>query len=149
MPVMAIPRFERFFRLAAELDIDKNDLKRYNDFVTEKLTDLLIIGQVAAKANLRDIIEFWDLPVTKGLQERVHEFEKLDAEIELEPILARLVASPQLDLTLSEETEARLPALVGGMSVALARAFRIIDPKVRNPQTEQWERAVRLFDLLL
>jgi hypothetical protein len=149
MPVMAIPRFERFFRLAAELDIDKNDLKRYNDFVTEKLTDLLIIGQVAAKANLRDIIEFWDLPVTTGLQERVHEFEKLDAEIELEPILERLVASPQLDLALSEETEARLPALVGGMSVALARAFRIIDPKVRNPQTEQWERAVRLFDLLL
>ncbi|MCU1448053.1 MAG: hypothetical protein JWP02_223 [Acidimicrobiales bacterium] len=149
MPVMAIPRFERFFRLAADLDIDKNDLKRYNDFVTAKLTDLLIIGQVAAKANLRDIIEFWDLPVTKGLQERVHEFEKLDAEIELEPILERLAASPQLDLTLSEETEARLPALVGGMSVALARAFRIIDPNVRNPQTEQWERAVRLFDLLL
>jgi hypothetical protein len=146
---MGIPTFERFFRVAAALDVDKNDLKRYNDFVTEKLSDLLIIGQVAARANLRDVIEFWDLPVTKGLQECIHAFERLDAEVELSPILERVATWPQLDLTLSEETQDRLPALVGGLSVALARSFRILDPKVKNPQTAQWERAFELFDLLL
>jgi hypothetical protein len=149
MVVEAVPKFERFFRVAAEVDVDKDDLRRHRDFVAHKLADLLVIGQVAAKANTRDVIEFWDLPVTKGLQERMHEFEKLDSEIELEPILQRLATWPQLDLTLSDETLDRLPTLVGGISLALARCFRIVDPNVRNPQTAQWERAFRLFDLLL
>jgi hypothetical protein len=149
MAVEAVPKFERFFRAAAELDVDKDDLRRHRDFVAHKLADLLVIGQVGAKANDRDVIEFWDLPITKGLQERMHEFEKLDGEIELEPILERMATWPQLDLTLSEETLDRLPTLVGGISVALARSFRIVDPNVRNPQTAQWERAFRLFDLLL
>jgi hypothetical protein len=38
---------------------------------------------------------------------------------------------------------------VGGLSVALAQTFRIIDPGLKNPQTEQWERAFRVFNLLL
>lgn len=54
-----------------------------------------------------------------------------------------------LDLAYSEETEARLPTIVGGMSVALARTFKIVDPKIRNPRTEQWERAFQIFTLLL
>jgi len=33
MPVFGVVRFERFFRLAAELDVDKDDLKRFSDFV--------------------------------------------------------------------------------------------------------------------
>ena len=39
--------------------------------------------------------------------------------------------------------------VAGGLSVALARSFPLIDPNVRNPQTWQWERAFQLFDLLL
>jgi len=39
--------------------------------------------------------------------------------------------------------------VAGGLSAALAHAFRIIDHKLENPHTEQWERAVRLFDLLV
>jgi hypothetical protein len=54
-----------------------------------------------------------------------------------------------LDLSLGEEVEARLPAIVGGLSVALAQTFRIIDPGLKNPQTEQWEGAFRVFNLLL
>jgi hypothetical protein len=33
--------------------------------------------------------------------------------------------------------------------VALARSFKIIDTKLVNPQSVHWERAYRLFDLLL
>jgi hypothetical protein len=33
-----------------------------------------------------------------------------------------------LDLSLGEEVEARLPAIVGGLSVALAQTFRIMTP---------------------
>lgn len=149
MDVMAVARFERFFRTVSGLDVDKSDIKRYNDFVHEKVYDLLLVGQARAKARGSDVIEPCDLPVTKGLQECVHEFREVDEEIELKPILAQLATRPLLDTVLSEETEARLPSIAGGLSVALARTFRIIDPERPNPQTEQWERAQRIFDLLL
>jgi hypothetical protein len=57
--------------------------------------------------------------------------------------------SVPLDLVPSEETQGRLPGIAGGLSVALARAFRVVDPKLPNPHTNDWERAFRLFDLLL
>ncbi|MEU8206650.1 DUF1931 family protein [Streptosporangium sp. NPDC049046] len=149
MAVMAVPRFERFFRSAAGVDVDKDDLRRYGDFVNDKLYDLLVIGQAHAKANRRDIVEPWDLPVTKGLQESIHRFRLLDEDIELKPILEQLAALPPLDLSIGEETVGRLPEIVGGLSVALAQAFKIVDPDVKNPATEQWERTTRVFDLLL
>ncbi len=149
MPVVAIDRFERFFRAAASLDVDKSDLKRYGDFVDEKVYDLLLIAQAKAKANGRDVIAAYDVPVTKGLQECVHEFRKLDVEIELRPILDALTARPPLDLALGEDAERSLPGVVGGLSVALARTFKIMDPEVKNPRTEHWERALRTFNLLL
>lgn len=149
MPVMGVAKFERFFRSAAGLDVDKDDLRRYDGFVERKVHDLLLIGQAAARANLRDVIEPWDLPVTKGLQESIHEFQRLDEEIELQPLLDDLVAIGPIDLALGVETEARLPKIAGGLSVALARTFRIIEPERRNPASEQWERAFRIFDLLL
>ena len=149
MQVMSVPKFERFFRVAAGLDIDKTDLKRFSDFINRKIYDLLLRAQAAAKANGRDVIEPFDLPTTKGLQECLHEFRKLDEEIELEPILDHLMARPPLELAYSVETEARLPEVAGGLSVALARTFRIIDPNLKNPQSEHWERSFRIFDLLL
>jgi Domain of unknown function (DUF1931) len=149
VPVMTINKFERFFRVAGGLDVDKNDLKRYSDFVNQKTYDLLIRGKAAAKENGRDIIEPADLPITKGLQESIHEFRKIDEDVELKSILEYIAALPPLDLTYSYKTEERLPGVVGGLSVALARTFTIIDPDLKNPQTKHWERAFRIFDLLL
>lgn len=149
MPIMGIARFERFFRVAAGLNVDKQDLKRYSDFVEQKLYDLLLVGQATAHANTRDIIEPFDLPITKGLQESIHVFKGIDAEIELRPILEQLALQPPLDLAYSDETEGRLPAIAGGLSVALARTFKIIDPRGRNPRTEEWERAHQIFAQLL
>lgn len=105
MAVMGIPQLERFFRAAAGLDVDKNDLKRYTDFVHNEIHDLLIIGQATANANVRDVIQPEDLPITKGLQERIHEFRKLDEEIEVQRLLEDIATRPPLDLTLAEETE--------------------------------------------
>lgn len=149
MPVISVAKFEHFFRVAASLDVDKNDLKRYSDFVNQKLYDLLLISQAAAKANNRDIIEPFDLPITKGLQASIHAFRNIDEEIELQPILDELTKRPPLDLGYSEETEARLPSILGGLSVALAHAFKIIEPDLKNPATEQWERSFRIFNLLV
>ena len=117
--VTGVARFERFFRAAAGLDVDKEDLKRYADFINRKIHDLLIRGAAVAKANGRDLIQPIDLPITKGMQENVHRFKEIDETVELRPILDHLTARPPLALSYSEETEAKLPGLVGGLSVAL------------------------------
>jgi hypothetical protein len=89
MPVMGIPKFERFFRAAAGPDVCKNDLKRYNDFVDAKLHDLFLIGTAGAKANA---------------------FQELEAGIELRPLLDQLAARPALGMDAAEETQQRLPS---------------------------------------
>ena len=147
--VMGVARFERLFRIAAGLDVDKSDLKRYTDFINHKIYDLLLRGDANASANGRDIIQPSDLPITKGLQESIHEFKHIDAEVELQPILDHLAARPPLDRAYSYETEAKLPAIAGGLSVALAHTFKIIEPDLKNPRTEHWERAYQIFDRLV
>lgn len=149
MPVMGAKRFTRFFRAAAGLDVDRDDLKRYSDFINDKIYDMFLIAQAHAKANLRDVIQPWDLPITKGLQECVHRFQKLDHEIELEPLLEQLAARPPLEQVLADDTQAGLPILAGGLSVALATTIRAIEPDVKAVHTVQWELAFQIFDLLL
>ena len=149
MVVVAVSKFERFFRSVAGLDVDKDDLKRHGDFVNRKLVDLLVRGEATAKANGRDIIEPFDLPITKGLQERIYEFRQADRALGLSPILEELTEQRPVDLVLSDVAEARLPEIAGGISAALARCFRILSPDLRNPRTEHWEQAHRIFDLLL
>ncbi|MFE2101520.1 MULTISPECIES: DUF1931 family protein [unclassified Streptomyces] len=149
MTVMGVSKFERFFRAAAGLDVDKNDLKRYGDFVDAKFYDLLVVGQASAKANGRDTVEPWDLPITKGLQESIHRFRRLDEEVDLKPILEQLAAHPPLDRTPTQETEERYPEIIGGLSVALAETFKIMYPDVKNPQTSHWEGVTAVFDRLL
>lgn len=147
--VMAVPRFERLFRRAAGVKVDKTDLRRYSDFVQEKLHVLLMVGQECARLNGKHAIEPFHLPITKGLQYCIREFRELDEELELAPIMEQLAGRPPVDLPYGEETEAYLPMIVGGISMALARAFKIIDPKVKNPSAEHWVRSFELFDLLL
>jgi hypothetical protein len=149
MDLMGIPQFKQFFRQAASLDIDKDDLRRFNDFVGDRTYKLLVRAEAAAKANGRDIIEPQDLPITKGLQECMHAYRKIDQAVELAPILARLTQLPPLDLDYSEETRERLPQVSGGLGVALARCFRLLDDEIKNPQTTQWDKAEQVFELLL
>jgi hypothetical protein len=146
---MGISQFERFFRLVASLDVDKDDLKRFDDFVNEKIYDLLIRGVANAKANDRDIIQPSDLPITKGLQESIHEFRKIDEEVSLTAILDKLTKWPPLDLGYNDEVKTRLPEIAGGLAVALAKSFPILDANVKNPATEHWNRAFEIFNLLL
>lgn len=81
MSAMGVAKFERFFHNATRLDVDKESLKRFGDFTTQKSCNLFLRDQVTVKANGRDIIEPFDLPITKGLQERIHDFERSDEEV--------------------------------------------------------------------
>jgi hypothetical protein len=145
---LGVPVFERFFRSVASIQIDKNDVRRFRDFVDQMIDDIAIAGRNSARWNGRDVIAPQDLPITKGLQERMHEFDKFDEAEEIRQLLRQAVRRPPADLTFAEETEQLLPELFGGLSVALARSFRVIDPKLRNPATEHWERAFDIFTLV-
>ena len=119
--VMSVAKFERFFRIAAGLDVDKQDLKRYSDFINQKVYDLLVRAEATAKANGRAIIEPVDLPITKGLEECIQEFENIDEQIELRPILDQLTPRPPLGLVYDEDIEDHLP-VVGRRAQRGARA---------------------------
>ncbi len=147
--LIGVAQFERLFRKAASLDVDKSDLRRLSDFVTRKLADMLIVARAAAKQNGRDVLWVYDLPITKGLQETMHEFRSLDEALELKPILAELSKVPYFDVAVSEEVEARLPDIVGALVVVLARTMKVIDPKVKNPQTRHWDQAEQIFSMLM
>ena len=149
MAVLGFVKFERLLRAAGEVDVDRDDIRRYLDFVNDALYDLLTNSRNTAKANARDVVEPQDLPVTRGLQDSTHAFEKLDEHIGLSPILDEVAARPPLDVTLSDETADRLPLLFGGISVALARTFRLIDAKLKTVHSEEWERAFAVFRLLI
>jgi hypothetical protein len=144
----AIPVFERFFRSVASIKIDKNDVRRYREFVDEQIDDIAIAGRNSAKWNGRDVIAPQDLPITKGVQERMREFDKLEEADEIRELLRQEVRRPPADVTFAEDTEQLLPELFGGLSVALARSFRLVDPTVVNPGTEHWERAFAIFRLV-
>jgi hypothetical protein len=58
------------------------------------------------------------------------------------------VRRPPAEVTFAEETEQLLPEVFGGLSVALARSFRVIDLTLANPGTAHWERAFEMFRLV-
>jgi hypothetical protein len=149
MAVVGFTKFERLFRVSGSVDVDRDDVQRYLAFVNDALYDMLIMAQATAKANVRDVIDPWDLPLTKGLQDSMHAFERMDEDIEIEPILEDLAARPPLDVSLDDDTQARLPLIFGAISVALARMFRLIDPELKLVHTEEWDRAFQLFRLLV
>ncbi len=147
--LMAVSQFERLFRQAASLDVDKNDLKRVSDFLAGKIHDLLVVAEKHAKYNGRDVIYRPDLPITRGLEETIRDFEGMDVALSLQPVLDRLAGLPPLDLEVGDDVRELLPKLAGALVVALARVLKTLDPDLKNPQTEHWERAEAIFNLLI
>ena len=117
--------------------------------MNDAIYDILVLPQATAKANGRDVILPWDLPITAGVQERMHRFTKLDADIELESVLEEVAARPPLDLALADNTAARLPSLFGAISLALAEIVKIGDSELKEVHTSEWERAFRIVKVLV
>lgn len=94
MHVMAVSRLERLFSCSRESRCRQGHLKRYSDFVDQELYDLLLIGQAAAKANGRDVIEP-SICLSRGAAGSIHDFERMDEDVELTPILDDLATRPR------------------------------------------------------
>jgi hypothetical protein len=149
MEIIGTTKLELLFRRVAGLDVDKGDLRRLSDFVNHKLYDLLLIGQAVAKANNRDMIEPWDLPITKGLQQRMAESKEFEGELAHKPVLEKFVTLPMLDMGYSIGTEEIIPEVAAALIISLAKVFKILDADLKNPQTQHWEQALRIFDAVL
>jgi hypothetical protein len=61
---MGVTKFERFFRAATSLNVDKQDLKRYSDFINHKIYDLLIWAGPRRKRMAATSSIPQDLPIT-------------------------------------------------------------------------------------
>ncbi|WP_299029107.1 DUF1931 family protein [uncultured Thermanaerothrix sp.] len=147
--IIGASRMQHLFRRTAGINVDKSDLKRISDLISDKLHDLLIMAERAAAANGRDVITEADLPLTAGFQRSLQAFRDLDEDIELRPILERMATYPPLDRTLSAEVEALLPDLAGALLLIMARSLKVLDPKVENPVPEHFDRLEALLELTL
>src|ERR1700742_4648017 len=92
-----IPVFERFFRSVASIRIDKNDIRRFREFVNEQIDDIAIAGRNSAKWSGRDVIVGQHLPTAKGIQERGRELDKLEEAEETRELLRQVVRQPPGD----------------------------------------------------
>ena len=147
--IIGYTRMKEFLRRSAGVDIDKSDMDRLTDLIGQKLNDLLVIGVRNASYNNRDIVMEPDLPLTKGILEHIRVFRRYEEEIDLKPILDHLATYPPLERTLSLDVETMLPDLVGTLAMLTGQALKIVDPDVKNPGSELWDRVFSLMELLL
>ncbi|NHU48196.1 DUF1931 family protein [Rhodococcus sp. A14] len=149
MTVMTVSQFHSLCRLAAHLEVDGNDLPRFSDLVTRVLFHLLLAAQASAAAHGRYTIEPADLPITTGLQASIRRYRTLDIPLDLDRILDQLAAHRPLDRILATDTLARVPDLVGGLTVTLARTFAAAYPGRIHPHATDWEAIGAVANLYL
>ena len=149
MAILGYTKLEALFRKAASLDINKGDAKDITDIVEKKLVDFLIAGERNANMNGRDVIWESDLPITKGMQETIIEFRKLEEAIDVQDVLNYLTTIPPLKYPLSGDLEAKLPEITGAILVVLARIMKEIDEEKRRVNHELIKKASKIMDLTL
>ena len=146
--VVGFKKLETVFRKAAGIDIDKSKAERITDIVEKKFHDLLLIAVEKAGYNGRDIIMEADMPLTKGFEESIKEFKKLEEEIDLQDVLSFLEKIPPLKYPISSELEAKFPDYVGALMLIIARVLKEIGAD-RRPSANDIEKTERILDLTL
>ncbi len=144
-----VPELERFLRSSAGIEADKGDVYRLHTFVDEKVEAMAFAARDVARANDRDVIIPCDLPISPGVRERMHEFAALDAAGEVRAALRSSPRRPPGDVTFAEDTQDVLVEAFGGMALALARSFRLLDPDLQHPDVHHWSRLFDLYRLVL
>ncbi|SFV52098.1 hypothetical protein MNB_SM-7-1211 [hydrothermal vent metagenome] len=148
MAVVGFTKLEALFRKAASVDIHKGHAKEITDFVEQKLVDLLIAGERNANMNGRDVIWEADLPITKGLQETIIEFKKLEEAIALDDVLNMLTTFPPLKYPYAAELEEKLPEITGALLVVMAKIIKEIDSN-RTVDHKTIEKTKEIMNLTL
>jgi len=149
MAVAGAHKIELLFKKAAGLKADKSKVKQISDVIDEKLYDLLLVGEMNAKYNDRDVIWYSDIPLTKAFRESMNKFRELEEELELKPILDHLASLPPLKYGLEIELENRLPEIAGTIIYILASIIKEFSPKDRTISAEEFEKGVEILNLMI
>ncbi|MEA3376100.1 MAG: DUF1931 family protein [Chloroflexota bacterium] len=142
-------RLEHLARRVSGLNLDKSDLRRLSDLVSDKLHDLLLVGVRHASYNGRDVIMEPDLPITRGLRESMEDFALYEEQLQIEPILEQLATYPRLEREPSQEVIDLLPRLAGTLIMVTTQLMTVVDPGISNPDAETWDRVTETIDLLI
>ena len=146
--VVGFKKLESIFRKSAGIDLDKSKADKIIDMVEKKFYDLLLIAVEKTGFNGRDIIMETDMPVTKGFEESLKEFRKLEESVDIKDVLAYLEKIPPLKYPISAELEAKLPEYIGALMLIIARVLKEVGAE-RKPSSEDIEKAGRILDLTL
>lgn len=149
MAVVGFTKLEALFRKAASLDIKKGHAKDITDIVEKKLVDLLIAGERNANMNGRDVIMESDLPITKGLQETITAFRKMEEEIDLKDVLDTLTTFPPLKYPYAADLEEQLPEITGALLVVMAKIIKEVDGNDRAVDHDTIQKTKTIMDLTL
>jgi len=149
MAVVGFTKLEALFRKAASLDIHKQHAKEITDYAGKKIYDILLAAEFSANMNGRDVIWESDLPITKGLQEAIIEFRKLEEELPVEDILEQLTHYPVLKYELSPEVEAKLPEITGTILIVMAKVMKQVNEESRQVSEQLIEKSEIILDLTL
>jgi len=149
MAVVGFTKLEALFRKAASLDIKKGHAKDITDIVEKKLVDLLIAGERNANMNGRDVIMESDLPITKGLQETIITFRKMEEEIDLKDVLDTLTTFPPLKYPYAADLEEKLPEITGALLVVMAKIIKEVDGNDRAVDHDTIQKTKTIMDLTL
>jgi hypothetical protein len=148
MAVVGFTKLQEIFRKGASLDIHKGHAKDVTDIVEQKLYDMLVIAQKNAKYNGRDVIWVADMPITKGFEETIDAFKKLEEEVNAQDVAEMLTFYPPL-LTLEAELESRLPEIAGALLLTLAKTMKAIDPSDRAVDHELINKAHEVLNITM
>ena len=148
MAVVGFTKLQEIFRKGASLDIHKGHAKDVTDIVEQKLYDMLLIGQKNAKYNGRDVIWIADLPITKGFEETIDAFKKLEEVVEAKDVTEFLATYPPV-IALEIELEEKLPEIAGALLLTLAKTMKAIDPADRAVDHELINKAHQVLNITM
>jgi hypothetical protein len=130
------------------LDVDKDDLKRYGELSAGSSTTCSSSAKPPQKANGRDVIEPFDLPIAHGLQEGLYEStDWTRTSSRAHPRRRRDAAATRSVVQPGHRGPA--PGRRRGPDRGPRTELQGPRPQVKNPCTSHWERAFRIFDLLV
>ncbi len=103
------------------------DTARILGYAQSKLRDLLDVAEAAAGANGRVVIEWQDLPLTRGLRDSLQRHRHYTRLLDPEP-LVKFLSDSGYAPTLTEEVRRELPVIMGTLLILPAEVIRRQDP---------------------
>ncbi len=151
--VVGLPRLQALYRRFVGMDLDKSKAAFVLEVAEETLRRLFEAGVERAAAEGRSVVEWRDLPVTRGLAETMERYEAErarlgDPRLDLSPILGFL-AGALGGMEVSGEVRERLPGLAATALLLVGYVARTVDPGARRPGRDDLERARRILRLTL